>query len=308
MPKALVFGANGFVGPWLVREMEAHEWEICCSDRASDSKEGLGSSYWQADLLDADAVSRVVTEVKPNAIVNLAAISSVSQSWRAPKTTIEVNVLGSMNVLEAAKSQGTCPKVLFVGSSEEYAPSKEALAEESPLAGNNPYGISKRTMCELANLYEVAGDVRVCCTRSFNHTGPGQAPSFVIPSWCSQVANIERSSHEGTIRVGNLSVCRDFSDVRDIVRGYRMLLESNCSGETFNFGSGIATSLKDILEIVIGFTSQNVSYDVKPSFIRPTDQPCVLADISKAKRELGWEPEIPLSRTLHDVYKSFLGA
>ena len=305
MPKVLIFGGNGFVGPWLAREMEGHGWDVCYSDRANKPKKVLDNSYWQADLLDTEAVSRAVTEAKPDAIVNLAAISSVGQSWRVPKATIEVNVLGSMNILEAAKSLGTCPKVLFVGSSEEYAPSEEALVEESALAGNNPYGISKRTMSELANLYEITGDVRVYCTRSFNHIGPGQAPNFVVSSWCSQVADIERSSHGGIVRVGNLSVRRDFSDVRDIVRGYRMLLESDCSGKVFNFGSGVAMSLKDILETIIGFSSQDVSYEVDPALIRPIDQPCVLASISKAERELGWRPKIPLRWTLRDIYDSF---
>lgn len=308
MTKALVFGSNGFVGPWLAREMESHGWEVACSDRAGAPRAGLPGEYHQADLLDAGRVRDVVAEARADAIVNLAAVSSVGQSWRAPAATVEVNVVGSLNVLEAAKALGTCPKVLLVGSSEEYEPSEGPLSEESPLAGNNPYGISKRAVGEFADLYEAAGDVRVYRTRSFNHTGPGQAPSFVVPSWCSQVAAFERAGHGGAMRVGNLSVRRDISDVRDIARGYRMLLESESSGEVFNLGSGVATPLKDILETIIGFSSQEIKFEVDSALIRLTDQPCVKADVSKAARKLGWEPEIPLSRTLRDVYEGFLGA
>ena len=296
------------MGPWLVKELESHGWEVACSDRFGSPKEGLPGEYYVADLLDAGSVAEVVSTVKPEAVVNLAAVSSVGQSWRAPAVTIEVNVVGALNVLDAAKALGTCPKVLLVGSSEEYEPSEEPLSEDSPLAGNNPYGISKLTVGEFSNLYEGAGDVRVYRTRSFNHTGPGQAPGFVIPSWCKQVAAFEREGHGGTMRVGNLWVRRDISDVRDIVRGYRMLLESDCSGEVFNLGSGAANPLRDVLETIIGFSSQNIEHEVDQGLIRPVDQSCVLADVSKARRELGWRPEIPLSRTLRDVFESFLGA
>lgn len=296
------------MGPWLVKELESHGWEVACSDRFGSSKEGLQGEYYVADLLDAGRVAEVISTVKPDAVVNLAAVSSVGQSWSAPAVTIEVNVVGALNVLDAAKSLGTCPKVLLVGSSEEYEPSEEPLSEDSPLAGNNPYGISKLTVGEFSNLYEAAGDVRVYRTRSFNHTGPGQAPGFVIPSWCKQAAAFEREGHGGTMRVGNLWVRRDISDVRDIVRGYRMLLESDCSGEVFNLGSGAATLLRDVLETIIGFSSQDIEHEVDQGLIRPVDQSCVLADVSKARRELGWRPEIPLSRTLRDVFESFLGA
>lgn len=306
MAKALIFGAAGFVGPWLVKELAFHGWEVACSDRFELPKAGINGEYYSADLLDAARVAEVVAESHPDAIINLAAISSVGQSWKIPAFTIEVNVVGALNVLEAAKALGTCPKVLLVGSSEEYEPSEMPLSEDSPLAGNNPYGISKRVVGDFSDLYETTGDVRVYRTRSFNHTGPGQAPRFVIPNWCNQVAGFEREKHGGTMQVGNLLVRRDISDVRDIVRGYRMLLESDCSGEVFNLGRGTATPLKVILETIIGFSSQKIAYEVDSALIRPADQPCVCADVAKAAHELGWRAEIPFSQTLHDVYHSLL--
>lgn len=306
MAKALIFGSNGFVGPWLARELLSHGWNVACSDMTDGPRAGLPEEYYRADLLDAGGIKDVVAQAQPDAIVNLAAISSVGQSWKVPAATVQVNVVGSLNVLEAARALGTCPKVLLVGSSEEYEPSDGPLSEDSPLAGNNPYGISKRTMGEFANIYERSGDVRVYRTRSFNHTGPGQAPRFVVPSWCKQVADLERAGQGGTMRVGNLSVRRDISDVRDIVRGYRMLLESDRSGEVFNFGSGVATPLSNILETVIGFSSHEIAYEVNPALIRPADQPRVQAEVTKARRELGWMPRIPLPQTLRDVYESFL--
>lgn len=307
MPKVLVFGACGFVGPWLTKEMESNGWEVACSDRAYAAKDGLSAEYYRADLLDAARVREVVARAAPDAVVNLAAVSSVGQSWHIPAATVQVNVVGGLNVLEAARVLGTCPKVLLVGSSEEYAPSNGPLSEESPVAAANPYGISKVTLGAFADLYERSGDVRVYRTRSFNHTGPGQASTFVIPSWCKQVADLVRAGHSGTIRVGNLSVERDISDVRDIVRGYRLLIESDRSGEVFNLGSGVATPLRDILDTIIGFAGGGISYEVDPEFFRPADQAKVQADVSKADSELGWSPEISLSQTMRDVYEEFLG-
>lgn len=306
MARALVFGANGFVGPWLARELAAHGWEVCGSDRADAPKTGLEIvAYRQADLFDSGRVAAVVAELHPDLIVSLAAVSSVGASWKAPQATVEVNVVGAVNVLEAARAFDDC-RVLLVGSSEEYAPSKRPLSEGSPVLANNPYGISKAGQGRFADLYHERYGMRVNRVRAFNHTGPGQQPIFVLPSWCRQVADIERSGKPGTVRVGNLDVRRDFSDVRDVVRAYRLIAESDYAGEIFNVGSGVARPLSELLDTIRSFSSQEIGVEADPALIRPNDNPVILCGCGKAERLLGWRPERNLTDTLREMYEGFL--
>ena len=198
--KVLIFGASGFVGPYLAREFEGHGYEVV----GTDIKEAGGMPFKFADILDAGSVERVVREESPDMIVNLAAISSVGQSWNMPQTTVSVNVIGALNVLEAARRLEKTPKILFVGSSEEYEASDEPISEKNPLNANNPYGISKAAQERFAEVYRERFGMKVYCVRPFNHTGPGQSDSFVLPSFCKQVAEIEKSGKPGVIKVGNL--------------------------------------------------------------------------------------------------------
>ena len=161
---------------------------------------------------------------------------------------IPVTVPEGTTILEAARKQPRMPKVLLIGSSEEYAPSDEPLSETSPLDANSPYGVSKVMQERFASLYRARYGMKVYCVRPFNHTGVGQRETFVIPSWCKQAAEISRSGKPGVMRVGNLDVKRDFSDVRDIVRAYRMILESEDCETIYNVGSGKAIALRELLE------------------------------------------------------------
>lgn len=302
--RVLIFGVNGFVGGWLTREFVDHGYEVVGSDvGAAEAHEGL-SGYYSGDLLDADRVSEIVCAARPDAIVNLAAISSVGQSWKMPALTMQVNVVGTINVLEAARSQKESPKVLLVGSSEEYAPSDKPLKETDPLDATNPYGISKVTQERLAELYGERYGLRIYRTRSFNHTGPGQSDTFVIPSWCKQVAEIEKSGKPGVIHVGNLDVVRDFSDVRDVVCAYRMILESDCAGEVFNVGSGRAVRLREVLELMVEDSKQTIDIVTSPELLRPSDTRFICADINKICAQLHWSPRYELAKMLRDVFDS----
>lgn len=298
----LVFGSSGFVGGYLVRELRGHGYEVYGSDRGRAPSDAGLDAYRACDVTDAAAVGRVVEELRPGAIVNLAAVSSVAQSWREPQATMSVNVVGAVNVLEAARRMGEPPEVLLVGSSEEYAPSDGPLKETDPIDAASPYGVSKVAQERLAEVYGERYGLRVYRARSFNHTGVGQSPAFVLPGWCRQVAEIQRSGVPGAVRVGNLDVSRDFSDVRDIVRGYRMLLESGFHGEAFNFGSGRAVPLRDLLRLVTSFADVEVSVEVDPELLRPADNPYVCADCSKARRLLSWEPEHRAEDALTAMY------
>lgn len=303
LKSVLIFGASGFVGGYLARELKAHGYEVFGSDRPGDTTNTALDAYRSCDITDAAGVSRVVRELRPSGIVNLAAISSVGQSWRMPQATMQVNVVGALNVMEAARAMDDMPRVLLVGSSEEYAPSDRPLKETDPVDATNPYGISKVTQERFANLYAEQHGLKVYLARSFNHTGVGQSLAFVLPSWCKQAADIQSSGNPGTMRVGNLEVSRDFSDVRDIVRGYRLLLESDYAGEPFNFGSGRSILLRDILSGITSFADVDISVEVAPELLRHNDTPFIQGDTSKAADKLGWQCEYSLARTLHEMFQ-----
>lgn len=303
--KALIFGANGFVGGYLVREFTDHGYEALGSDVAeSAAHQGL-AGYASADLLDAETVERIVREFQPDVIVNLAAISSVGQSWKMPALTMQVNIVGTINILEAACKLLESPKILLVGSSEEYATSDKPLKETDPIDASNPYGISKVTQERFAEVYAEQYGLRIYRTRSFNHTGVEQNPNFVIPSWCKQAAEIDRSGKPGVMRVGNLNVARDFSDVRDVVRAYRMIIESDYAGEVFNIGSGEALTLREILSAIVDLSSQPIEINVDTALIRPSDTPYICSDVTKIRTLLGWAPEYRLKQTIRDLFLDY---
>lgn len=295
--KVLIFGASGFVGPYLAREFEEHGYEVV----GTDIKETTAMPFKFADILDAGSVERVVRETGPDMIVNLAAISSVGQSWNIPQTTVSVNVIGALNILEAARRLENSPKILFVGSSEEYEASDEPISEKNPLNANNPYGISKAAQERFAKVYRERFGMKIYCVRPFNHTGPGQSDSFVLPSFCKQVAEIEKSGKPGVIKVGNLSAKRDFSHVKDIVRAYRIILESDDCETVYNVGSGMAHSLSDMLEYILKFSRQEITVEIDPKRFRPVDTPVICCDNTLIREKLRWKPQLSVFDALREM-------
>lgn len=304
--KVLIFGCGGFVGKYLTDEFTSNGYEVTGSDIRVP--EWADDQFISCDLLSAEDVKAVITKVMPDIIVNLAAISSVGQSWKNPQLTISVNVIGSLNILQAVKDcreEGKAPKVMFIGSSEEYAPASAPVSETSPLDSNSPYGISKMTQESFAALYGKEFGIDVYLVRAFNHTGVGQADTFVLPSWCKQAAEIDKSGRPGVMNVGNLKVRRDFSDVRDIVRAYRLIVEKGKPGKAYNVGSGVAHSLEDMLKTITSLSSQEITVNVDPARIRPTDTPVICCDNSLIKAELGWAPEHDIFDTLKEMYENY---
>ena len=306
MEKVLIFGAGGFVGSYLSREFLEHGYAVVGSDKATRGQLPLEVTFHPADLLNAAEVEALVNAVGPDIVVNLAAISSVGASWGIPQTTIEVNVVGALNILEAARKAEKKPRILFVGSSEEYVITEQAINEETALNASNPYGISKVTQENFAALYREHYGLRVYCVRPFNHTGVGQRDSFVLPSFCKQVAAIEKSGQPGTIQVGNLNIERDFSHVKDIVRAYRMIVEQDDCRVIYNVGSGTAYNLTELLQYVTKLSQQPISIEVDPARFRPSDQPRICCDHRRITEELGWTPEYSVYDALREMYEAFL--
>ena len=306
MKNVLIFGIGGFVGPYLAQEFLDAGYLVSGSDIVENHSLPQGVSFYQANLLDSEAVDGVFQKCLPDIVVNLAAISSVGMSWKIPQKTIEVNVIGTLNILEAVKKLPSLPKVLLVGSSEEYDISDAPMSEEQPIRANNPYGISKVTQERFATIYKEQYGMKIYYVRPFNHTGVGQRDTFVLPSFCKQVAEIENTGRPGTIKVGNLEAMRDFSHVKDIVRAYRMVVESEDNDIVFNIGSGEAHSLKDLLDFIVSLASVNISVDVDQERFRPIDNPYICCDNSFIRRELGWKPQYTVFDALKEMYNHFL--
>ncbi len=298
--KALVFGAGGFVGAYLAKELQTHGYEVYGSDIKPADMQGV--SFLCADLLDAEAVESVINKISPDVIINLAAISSVGASWNIPQMTMSVNTIGALNILEAARKHCCKSKVMFIGSSEEYAESDLPINEMNALNANNPYGISKMAQERFAEVYRERYGMKVYCVRPFNHTGVGQSTSFVLPSFCKQAADIEKSGKAGMIKVGNLAAVRDFSDVRDVVRAYRLILESEDCTRVYNVGSGKAYSLSKMLEYIVSLSSVDITIEVDSDRFRPIDTPLICCDYSRIKADLGWEPQYSIFDTLKAMF------
>lgn len=306
MEKVLIFGVGGFVGSYLSREFIEHGYAVIGTDKTRSSILPSEVRFYESDLLDTEAVEGLVNKIQPDIIVNLAAISSVGASWNIPQTTMQVNVVGALNIMEAAKKSEKKPKILFVGSSEEYVISDFPMNEDRPLNASNPYGISKVTQEQFAKLYREQYDLKIYCVRPFNHTGVGQRDSFVLPSFCKQVAEIEKSGEPGVMKVGNLKVKRDFSHVKDIVRAYRLIVESDNCELIYNVGSGNAYSLEEMLRYIVSLSSQEITIEVDQSRFRPTDQPVICCDYNLIKTELGWEPQYTVFDALKEMFENFI--
>lgn len=303
--RVLIFGSGGFVGPYLARDFYNHNYSVYGSDVKQTDDAECFENFYTCDLTNIESVSSVVLDVKPTHIINLAAISSVASSWNIPQKTVQVNVCGTLNILEAAKRCEVLPKILLIGSSEEYAISDEAISERSELNANNPYGISKVMQEQFSDLYRERYGMKIYNVRAFNHTGVGQTEAFVIPSWCKQAAEISASGKPGTMYVGNTDVIRDFSDVRDIVRAYRMVLESNDYKTLYNIGSGLVVSLQDILSYIVSLSDQPIEIKVDSNLIRPADNPVIHCDHSLITKKLGWTPQYTIYNTIDSIFQYF---
>lgn len=272
MPKTLVVGASGFVGGYLVRELVQAGHQV------------VQANFPEFNLLDKSAVDAAVQNADPDYVVNLAAISSVGESWKNPVMTVDVNIKGTLHLLDAVQRFAPSAKVLLIGSAEEYAAKNSPLVEADTLEASNPYGITKIAQENFAELYRKKYGMRIVCTRSFNHTGIGQTPTFALSSFCKQVAEIDKSGKSGKIYVGNLTAVRDFSDVEDVVHVYRMLLENDNAWAVYNVGSGIAYSMQELLQTIIGFAKVPIEIVQDVAKMRPVDIPYLCADNSRIRK------------------------
>lgn len=305
MSSVLIFGIGGFVGAYLSQEFADAGYEVYGCDLKRVNNINNLNAFFEADLMDENSVEKIITKIAPDMIINLAAISSVGASWKIPQMTMSVNVNGALNIMEAARKQEKIPKIMFIGSSEEYEVSDKPIDENTKLNANNPYGISKMTQEKFAALYREQYGMKIYCVRPFNHTGVGQKDSFVLSSFCKQAAQIEKSGKPGIIKVGNLAARRDFSHVKDIVRAYRMIIESDDCTRIYNVGSGKAYGLDELLNYIIGLSNQDINVEVEKERFRPIDTPVICCDRSLIEKELRWKPEYTVFDALREMFEDY---
>lgn len=305
MKKSLVIGAAGFVGEHLV-DCLINEFghEVCGTKLAEQDCARAGARMFDLDILDRTEIDSLLAQIRPDIIFHLAAQSSVAVSWKRPQLTVDINIKGSLNVLESVRSLDHRPRVILIGSGEEYgAPpaGSNQIGEETPLRPGNIYAATKAAQNMLGAIYARAYGLDVLSARAFNHIGPGQAETFVVSDFCRQVAEIEADKREPVMLVGNLSAFRDFTDVRDVARAYALLAEKGRPGETYNVGSGKAIQISSILDKIVARSRKRIEVRVDESKLRPVDVPKIEADVGKIMRETGWRPERSIDDTIGDV-------
>lgn len=306
--RALITGAGGFVGGHLCAYLLAHtDWELMGTVypqpvEAQPSEPRLRLRH--ADLRDPELVQALLSEVQPDYIFHLAAQSFVPASFEGPWDTLENNIRAQLNLLEAVRRSARQVRMLVVGSNEEYGapkPGELPQTEESPLRPHNPYAVSKVAQDFLGLQYHLAYRLPVVRVRPFNHTGPGQSPRFVVPAFASQIARIEAGLQEPVMRVGNLDVARDFTDVRDVVWAYHLAIVQGEPGAVYNLASGRPQSVRGLLDILLSYSGVEIQVDRDPALYRPVDVPVVYGSAEKFRRLTGWEPRISFPQTLCDV-------
>lgn len=307
--RSLITGVSGFAGSHLAELLlaepgSAHEvWGCDLSNRRRPNQPSPLQRL-VVDLRDAEAARRLVQQSLPEAVYHLAGQASVGDSWSQPWDTLETNLRSLVNLLEAILAAGLRPRVLVVGSADVYGRvpvERLPISETHPLQPDSPYGVSKVGQDMLGLQYFLSRGLTVVRVRPFNHLGPRQHPRFVAPSFASQIAAIESGRQPPVLRVGNLEARRDYTDVRDVVRAYRLALEQGEPGEVYNIGSGRSWRIRDLLDILLGMAAVPIRVEIDKERFRPVDLPDLVCDATKFRARTGWAPQIPLEQSLKDL-------
>jgi GDP-4-dehydro-6-deoxy-D-mannose reductase len=294
--RLLVTGRHGFVGGTLAgliaSDPALRAWELC-------------EVPPELDLRDANATAALVAAVRPDAVIHLAALSFVPDAFKDPAATFDVNVIGTLRLLQALKAHGFVGRVLFVGTGDVYGLVPEdalPISEYRLPAPRNPYAVSKLAAEALCFQWAVTEGVEIVMARPFNHTGPGQSPAFFVPGFAGRIARAEADpTGDDDIAVGNLDSVRDFTDVRDVVRAYRLLVERGTPGEAYNVCSGEGVRIRALAERLLARARRPLHLRVDPELVRPVEVPVFVGDPAKLVGATGWTRTVALDTTLDDV-------
>ena len=305
--RILITGISGFVGPYLARHIaktapEAEVWGLVWE--ADPAKAPSSVQQVKGDLTDISSLTTALDQVRPDIIFHLAAASSVASSWDHPGRFLEVNAVGTVNLLEVARTLDLDTRVVVSSSAEVYGAvptDQQPITEDSPLEPLSPYAASKAAQDLLAAQYYHGYGMPTIRLRLFHHTGPRRPTQFVASSFAHQIARIERGLDPPRLAVGNLEAVRDFTDVRDIARAYWLAAVRGIPGDAYNVCSSRRTSIRRILDMLLAHSEVEVEVEVDPNRLRAADIPCLVGNHSKFSDTTGWQPEIPLVETLGDL-------
>ena len=306
--RVLITGIAGFAGShlanYLVRQSNVEVHGIVHRHERRIQHVRAQLQLHRGDLRNALWISELIQQIQPDITLHLAAWSDVGGSWQQPWTTYELNIQCQLNLLEALRRWMPTCRILVVTSNEVYGlvqPHDLPIDEETPFRPNNPYGVSKIAQDMMALQYWNSHQLPTIRARSFNHIGPDQADDFVASAFARQIAEIEVGIRAPTVAVGNLDAARDFTDVRDVVRAYWLLMEHGAVGEVYNIGSGQQYPIRRLLEQLLALSTVPVEVTVDPARLRPSDVPVSICDNRRLVATTGWQPEYSLTRSLTDL-------
>lgn len=315
MKSILITGISGFVGGHFTRYLMNKQpgyviHGVSRSKPAWDFVQNRDAvldavTFHQCDLLDAKKINEIIKEIQPDYILHLASFSSVSQSWKEPLASFLNNTNAFLNIVEAVRIQELDTKILSIGSSEEYGIVKESdlpLTEQKNVAPANPYAVARVSEENLAQIYANGFHLNICCTRSFNHIGPGQSDQFVVSSLARQFAEIAIHHKKPVIKIGAGTIIRDFIDIDDVIRAYDAILENGEPGEVYNVCSGRRHSILDIVNALSELTTIPVVVEQNQTLLRPIDNPVLIGSYGKLEDTTGWKPECPLEKSLEKIH------
>jgi len=316
MKKILITGISGFVGGHFVHYLTSqhHNMEIHGISRSKPSwdflkgSEALLNNYYshQADLNDIPKIKSLIGEIQPEYIIHLAAQSSVAESWKSPVLSFMNNTNIFLNIIDTVRLNDNAARILSVGSSEQYGIVCEKdlpITEDRPQCPENPYAVARVAQEHLARIYAKGYGLDICCTRSFNHCGPGQTDRFVVSAIVKQFVKVAHGIQKPVIHIGNGTIVRDFVDVRDVVEAYYLLLTRGAKGEVFNVCSGQGRAIQDIVTLLSEMLRIRVETIQEKSRIRPIDNPRIVGSYQKIQQDLGWKPTIPFKESLMSMYQ-----
>jgi GDP-4-dehydro-6-deoxy-D-mannose reductase len=308
---ALITGITGFAGShladYLLTLKDVQVFGITRWRSRTENIEHLKGriTLLECDLRDAFSIRDVLRKTRPDRIYHLAAQSYVPMSWVAPSETLTTNLIGEVNVFEALRQEAMLDtRIQLACSSEEYGlvlPSEVPIKETNPLRPLSPYGVSKVAQDFLGYQYHMSYKMFIVRTRGFNHTGPRRGDVFVTSNFAKQIAEIEKGKKEPVIYVGNLDAVRDFTDVRDTVRGYYVSLEKGEPGEVYNVCTGKGYKVREMLDILLSFSKVKITTKQDEKRMRPSDVELLVGDRTKFEKQTGWKPVIPFEKTMEDL-------
>ncbi len=311
--RALITGIAGFVGGHLAEAIQAEtDWEVWGAVIGAVERANAisGVRMLTSDLREPDQARVLVETARPDVVFHLAAQAYIPQSWADPWGTYQTNVRGQLNLLEAMSKASRKPRTLIVSSNEVYGLARAGdlpLNENAPLRPNSPYAVSKLAQDFMGLQYYLDRNLPVIRVRPFNHIGPRQNERFVAPSFAKQIVEIERGLRPPVLRLGNMAAQRDFTDVRDMVRAYILAVQKGEPGEVYNVGTGIARSVRELLDIMLAHCPVKITEETDPAKFRPSDTPISYADPSKFKRLTRWEPRLSFEQTCVDILNDWRG-